>query len=105
MRESLTIEVEHEERILDVLVTCEFSIENSGIGAYEFWGHKQFDRGSDFVSIDSVEWDKSIFSVEENAAIEAHLAQKDCESKLEEELLKIVNDAHEQTASFYSDEK
>lgn len=46
------------DKLINVKAT--YHIENDGIGAYEYWGAKCFDRGTDYPEIDDIEplWDK-----------------------------------------------
>ena len=48
--------------------------ENDGIGGYEYWGAPGYDKGHDYVSLESKgdpTWDKKAFTKEENKIIEA----------------------------------
>ncbi len=60
----------------EVSAEVEISISNSGIGSYEYWGAKGFDRGNDYGELESFEI-TSIHEVEtdfefaESAAIRA----------------------------------
>lgn len=50
---------QHKGRSFDIEGTFEYSWDNDGIGAYEYWGAKGFDKGHDYAvledtSIDSV---------------------------------------------------
>ena len=58
---------------IDIDVDCEYEIENNGIGSYEFWGQKCFDKGTDSAVIISWERDKTGFSPEEIVLIEAKI--------------------------------
>lgn len=47
--------------------------ENSGIGSYEYWGSREYDYGTDYVSFEQnglPMWDKSKYNDDENEAIE-----------------------------------
>ncbi len=46
----ISIEAAHGE--LDIRVDAELRVENDGIGAYEYWGAKGIDRGSDYVELE-----------------------------------------------------
>lgn len=61
------------EEDIDIEVVCEYEVENDGIGPYEFWGQKCFDYGSNRAVIISWEWDKTGFSPEEIALVEAKI--------------------------------
>ena len=61
-----------------------YIISNDGIGPYEFWGQKCNDRGTDFIKIESEEWDKSIYTKEENEEINAKITEDLLEKWAEE---------------------
>lgn len=47
--------------------------ENDGIGSYEYWGSREYDKGRDYVSFEQngyPTWDKSKHNDDENEAIE-----------------------------------
>lgn len=54
----------------EIEVKCKFSIDNDGIGPYEYWGSKGIDKGVDYAVIDETEWDKNGFTAEEIDLIE-----------------------------------
>lgn len=43
----------------EISVSVSGSVLNDGIGAYEFWGHKFYDKGRSYVDIYSWKYDKS----------------------------------------------
>ena len=83
MTETFTLEVElpvvgneKECRYVDIDVDCEYSIDNDGIGPYEYWGSKEVDRGIDYAVIDNTDWDKTGFTAEEIDLIEKEIDKK-----------------------------
>jgi hypothetical protein len=46
---------------------------NDGIGPYEYWGQKCFDKGRDYVEITSTEWNKVGYTAEEIKVIEGEI--------------------------------
>lgn len=57
--QTITVSFEKQHRnkkwyLIEFEVEVEFSIANSGIGAYEFWGAKCYDNGSDYPEISEV---------------------------------------------------
>lgn len=47
--------------------------ENDGIGSYEYWGSREYDKGRDYVSFEQngyPTWDRSKYNDDENEAIE-----------------------------------
>jgi hypothetical protein len=40
---------------MDVEVEGTYSLQNTGIGSYEYWGFKEFDEGHDYIEIEDIE--------------------------------------------------
>ena len=47
----------------------DFSIANDGIGSYEYFGAKGYDRGSDYLHLEKIDWDNSLYSDVQNSLI------------------------------------
>jgi hypothetical protein len=58
---------------IDVDFDANFYAESTGIGSYEYWGFKGYDKGENYFSCDDVRWDKSLYTEEQNAIIQKHL--------------------------------
>lgn len=46
--------------------------ENDGIGSYEYWGHQEYDKGYDYVSLEhhgDPTWDEKKYTEEQNRII------------------------------------
>lgn len=108
MTETFTIEVElpvigNEEKFkyVEINVDCDYSVENDGIGPYEYWGSKEVDRGTDYVVIENTEWDTTGFTTEEIELINSQINKK-----LNDWEVTIVERAAEYRADYfvYSDE-
>lgn len=54
---------------LDIDFDISYSIENSGIGGYEYMGFSGYDKGHDYPDIQEVTWDESLFDTWQNAEI------------------------------------
>ena len=72
---SVAVFFEKDDREVEVVVDCEYDVLNDGIGAYEYWGQKCFDAGSEYIEITNTSWDKTGFSPVEIAAVEAKIAK------------------------------
>lgn len=59
-------------------------VENDGIGSYEFWGVVGYDHGHDYNMCENIEWDKSLYTDEQNKIIEDYLDEN--YEKIEEQL-------------------
>lgn len=73
--------------------TVEFSgkpySENDSIGSYEYWGSKEYDEQPDYIAIDDIGWDKSLYTKEQNAIIDNYLNEN--LSEVEDALIKKVD--------------
>lgn len=72
MRRTFTIEVDD----FDVDVTVIANAYHNGIGKYEFWGQQCFDRGTPEIEIESVEYNKSIYTDIQNESILKEIDKK-----------------------------
>lgn len=74
MTVTLSIEVPTDDNIISVELDCELSWENNGIGGYEFWGMKGYDKGEDYLVVDSEDWDRNKYTEEENTLIAKYVS-------------------------------
>lgn len=72
-------EIEIGEELVEVCFTGSPKWENNGIGSYEYWGSKEYDKGVDYVTMEDseIEWERKEYSEAENAAIEQWLEDND----------------------------
>jgi len=68
---TLAVELTSREAEVEIEVEVEGHWENDGIGAYEYWGHKGYDKGTNYVVIDSTDYDKTGFTPEDIKEIES----------------------------------
>lgn len=47
----------------------DFTVENDGIGSYEYFGFKGYDNGTDYLHLEEINWDKSLYTAEQNKLI------------------------------------
>ena len=106
MTESFSIEVElpvigkeEDVRYVEIDVECNYSIENNGIGPYEYWGFKGVDLGTDYAVIEETDWDTAGFTKEE-----IELINSEIDKKLNEWQADIMSRLSEFRADCYSDE-
>ena len=78
-------QIELDDRMVDVEVTVTGEWNNDGIGGYEFWGQKCYDKGRNYFSIVDWSWDKSGFNPMEIKIIEICIESKieDWEKEME----------------------
>jgi hypothetical protein len=74
----------------DVELEFHVTVERDGIGGYEYGGARYFDEGNITAEVDGMEWDKTLFTDEENTKIQAEYdaRQKEIEEKIINEALK-----------------
>lgn len=87
--ENVSIEVPFKEDYITVDVEAYYTMENDGIGSYECWGFKGFDRGEDYVYVQNAKWDESLYTAEQNDAIRKYV--DDSYSELETHIEKYIN--------------
>jgi len=106
---TITEEIEINGELLEVEFTGDCSIENDGIGAYEYWGAKCYDPGRDYAIMDdNLTWDRTKYTDEQNAAIEAFdktkLDERFCEQFEQEREERMQDDAIDR-AEYYREER
>jgi hypothetical protein len=60
-------------KLISVDFDIDFKWENDGIGSYEYWGQQCNDKGTDYVILNAIEWNKSKHSNQENEIIQKWL--------------------------------
>ena len=73
----LLYEIEEEEKEIEVFVS--YSSGYDGIGHYEYWGSKEYDKGNLCISLDEITYNREGLSHEEVTAIEAAILNKESE--------------------------
>jgi hypothetical protein len=85
---------QHDIEIGDDLITvdfiCELQGESSGIGHYEFWGSKGYDEGDYYVVLNHLKWDESVYTKEQNEAIQTYINNDDNWFKIEDSVAEII---------------
>jgi hypothetical protein len=93
------IEIGENGFIVEFKASCRW--ENDGIGSYEYWGAKCYDKGVDYPVLDSdIEWDEKKHTPEQIAAITAYLSDNDNYTQVEES---ILNEYEENCRSYHPD--
>jgi len=62
-----------EEEWLNVEFYGDASVENDGIGSYEYWGFKGYDHGHDYFIVENITWDKNKYTEQQNQEINKYL--------------------------------
>lgn len=75
LEKTFTLEVLLESRndYVEVEVTVGFEWQNDGIGPYEYWGSKGYDKGTDYLEPTQTIWDSAGFTPEEVKEIEKEM--------------------------------
>lgn len=60
---------------IEVELDCTISAESTGIGDYEYWGEKCYDKGETYYDVDYIDWDRSIYDEATNAIIAEYIAK------------------------------
>ena len=70
MRIETQIEVPNVGEVTIFADLSDFSIENNGIGHYEYFGAKGYDKGTSYLCLETdPNWDEKLFTAEQNKAI------------------------------------
>ena len=85
MKTTRTIQVPHNDNILNVDFEFELLLQNNGIGYYEYRGSPGYDYGRDYYEVDGLSWDKNMYTSEQNMAISNFTTSPEFE-KIEEEV-------------------
>lgn len=64
-----------EEYELEVKLECDCTVENSGIGSYEYWGSKEHDAGENYLSCERITWNEEGYSDEVNKLIDQYIKE------------------------------
>ena len=91
LEKTFTLEVLLESRndYVEVEITVGFEWQNDGIGPYEYWGSKGYDKGIDYLEVTQTIWDSAGFTPDEVKEIEKEMfASYDRWSKEAEEYFK-----------------
>lgn len=68
------LDINSEEKEIEFF--CDYEILNDGIGSYEFWGSREYDAGTNYLELQSVNWNKDLYSSRENDIIEDWVANR-----------------------------
>lgn len=69
----MTYDLYIEELDLEIELDCHVTSENNGIGSYEYWGSKGYDAGSTYPIVDRFEWDRKLYTEEQNELIDKYI--------------------------------
>ena len=72
MYQTIKLEIE-EPKAIAVNLKCKLSLENTGIGVYHFGSAVEYDAGTDYLQLESWEYDKSKYTPEEVLIIDKYI--------------------------------
>lgn len=73
---SINQDIELDEHIITVTFTVsKYTIENDGIGKYEFWGRSGYDKGVDYRIAEEISYDITPFSLLEQDYINNYIKE------------------------------
>lgn len=88
---TIETEIEVGEDTIKVTLEGELTKQNDGIGAYEYWGQKCYDRGEDYYILeDYPKWDFLQYSFEQNWLIAIHVVNNFL--SIEKQFCNLVDD-------------
>jgi len=71
---TIKVTIENGEDSFDVQLEGTLELQNDGIGSYEYWGQKCYDRGEDYYILEETPtWNHSLYSFEQNWIIAIHI--------------------------------
>lgn len=85
MTTTKTIQLFHNDDVLEVEFTFKLMLQNDGIGGYEYCGMRGFDVGRDYYEVEDWQWDESLYTEEQNMSI-SHYTTTPEFGKIEEEV-------------------
>ena len=68
-----TITIDFGQVCFDADLSIQVELENNGIGSYEYWGAPGFDAGSDYMAVEDITWDRTLYTDTENKLIELYV--------------------------------
>lgn len=69
----MIIEIDTKEEVIEVELTFETSVVNDSIGNYDYSGFQYYDYQEDRIIVDKFEWDKSLYSENQNKIISKYV--------------------------------
>ena len=97
-------EIELEEDVIVVEFECELYCENDGIGSYEFWGSRGYDAGNEYLVLDQLKWNESLFTDEQNEIIRQHINDDNNWLILEEKIAEKLYDQYDEDYDDWDDD-
>jgi hypothetical protein len=76
-----------EENEKEIEVKVNISAYFDGIGPYEYWGHKGYDKGNLCIDINEIIYDKAALTEDEISQIQEEIASQDFQEKILEKHL------------------
>lgn len=81
-------EIELFDDVIDIEI--EYGWQNDSMD-YEWWGHSESIEGDDYPVIESITWDESQYTQEQNDQIRDYLSQEKTIKKLDKQLCEYIN--------------
>lgn len=79
---------EHKGKFYNIDVDCEYHWDNDGIGSYEYWGAKGFDKGHDYAEADDICITAYLIKSKTEVEVKDNDTLKALQSAIEEEVMK-----------------
>ncbi len=100
MKLTITKEITLNTTERDISLTLSASLGYNGIGSYEFWGQKCYDRGE--LEIDEVTFDESLFSADEIDEINNRIENNEFDDAIFEKVADIYSEEAKVEAEYFA---
>ena len=86
----LPVEVGFDE--INVKLTADCEMTNTGIGYYEYGGSVEYHEGEDILDVKNIEWSRHLYTIRENNTIMIATDSDACYDAFEAEVKQIIED-------------
>jgi hypothetical protein len=97
-------DIEIGDDIITVDFTCELHGESNGIGHYEFWGSCYYDEGDYYLILNHLKWEESLYTKEQNEAIQTYINNDDNWFKIEDSVTEIIYSEWDDRDEYYDED-
>ena len=90
MKVSIILPIEMGFDEINVRLTADCEIVNTGIGYYEYMGSVEYHKGEDILDVKNIEWDRHLYTIRENNTIMIASETDKCYDAFEKEFYQII---------------
>jgi len=77
---------------INVKLTADCEMTNTGIGYYEYGGSVEYHEGEDILDVKNIEWARHLYTIRENNTIMVSTDSDACYDAFEAEVKQIIED-------------